>query len=97
MEITLKTLISDSYSFSSLDAFEFSEKPSDEEEKKEYGSSQWIHIYEQSKSWDYESDVFPFKELWGWHEDTNYVVIYLELTENLHYLSILVSSYKKKI
>ena len=97
MAITLKTLISDSYPFNSLYAYEFSEKPRDKEAKKGYGNSQWLHIYKQSKSGDYESGIFPFKELWSWHEDTNYVVIYLELTENLHYLSILVSYYKKKI
>ena len=42
MAVTLKTLQSDSYSFSSLKVFEFSERPSEQEEKKGYGSSQYI-------------------------------------------------------
>ena len=45
MAIILKTLISDSYPFTCLDVFEYSEKPSDEESKNEYGCSQWLHIY----------------------------------------------------
>ena len=94
MAITIKTLISDSYSFSSLDVYEFSEKPSDEEAKNSYGRSQWIDIDGKSRSGNYESGIYPLSEFSS--TNINYVVIHLQINENLNYLSILVSSYKEK-
>jgi len=94
MAITLKTLQSDSYSFSSLDVYEFSQKPSDEQAKQHSGSSQWLHSEEKRKSGNYISGIYPFEDFWS--TDTTYVVIYLDIYDDLHYLSILVSSYKEK-
>ena len=94
MTITLKTLQSNSYSFSSIDVYEFSHKPSDEEAKERFGSSQWLHSRENRKSGNYVSGIYPFEDFRS--TDTNYVVIYLNLNYKLHYLSILVSSYKEK-
>ena len=94
MAITLTTLQSNSYSFSSIDVYEFSHKPSDEEAKERFGSSQWLHSRENRKSGNYVSGIYPFEDFRN--KDTNYVVIYLNLNYKLHYLSILVSSYKEK-
>ena len=94
MAITLKTLQSDSYSFSSLDVYEFSQKPSDEQAKQGSGSSQWLHSDVESKSGIYKLGIYPFKDFSS--TDTNYVVINLDINNDLHYLSILVSSYKEK-
>ena len=94
MAITLTTLQSNSYSFSSIDVYEFSHKPSDEEAKERFGSSQWLHSRENRKSGNYVSGIYPFEDFRN--TDTNYVVIYLNLNYKLHYLSILVSSYKEK-
>ena len=94
MAITLKTLQSNSYSFSSIDVYEFSHKPSDEEAKQRYGNSQWLHSEVESKFGNYVSGIYPLDYFRS--TDTNYVVIYLNLNYKLHYLSILVSSYKEK-
>ncbi len=94
MAVTLKTLQSDYFSLSTLKVFEFSERPSDQEAKKGYGTSQYLHSDIESKSGNYESCIYPFDEFSS--TNTNYIVLGIDVDDNLHYLSILVSSYKEK-
>ena len=80
MAVTLKTLQSDFYYFSSIDVYEFSHKPSDEEAKQRYGRSQMLHSLEESKSGNYELYIYPFDEFRC--TNTNYIVLYLDAHYN---------------
>ena len=92
--VTFKVIQSEFSYFGPLNIYGFSEKPSDEETKQGYGISQKIETDWFHKSEIYRLGIYPFKEFNN--TNINYVVINFVPTQNLTYLTILVSVYKNK-
>jgi hypothetical protein len=76
----------------SLDVYFYSKKPTDEEAISERGSSDWVHRDSIEKDKEYSKYIYPIDEDYN----GQYVVVTFEANDDYHYLSILLSSYKKK-
>ena len=90
MGVTIKTL--DEYEQYSIKALKFSESPTDDDIKNQRGTSENLHNDYEVKEGSYTKFIYPIEDL----SNVKYLVIYLDVYSDLKYLSVLVSSYKKK-